>query len=222
VRPQPPTPPPAAPEENVPTLAVIIQSIKEQKQVLVILQTIMTKFVSEIEFTFKKPLQRKILKGSEKQQEELKETASNAMEEAAQVAKFDAAAVQNAKDLAAELHAAAGDIANRLVLPGVPQPEIKQLQAIQANLANFEKFEQNVLVPMIANLEETMQDKAVDAVLKGKTEMVNAEQLTKRVQDQLGKLLKQFKQAIEWLTVEEATLTRALKKPPRARPSGNI
>jgi hypothetical protein len=222
VRPQPPTPPPAAPEENVPTLAVIIQSIKEQKQVLVILQTIMTKFVSEIEFTFKKPLQRKILKGSEKQQEELKETASNAMEEAAQVAKFDAAAVQNAKDLAAELHAAAGDIANRLVLPGVPQPEIKQLQAIQANLANFEKFEQNVLVPMIANLEETMQDKAVDAVLKGKTEMVNAEQLTKRVQDQLGKLLKQFKQAIEWLTIEEATLTRALKKPPRARPSGNI
>jgi len=221
-RPQPPTPPPAAPEEDIPTLAIIIQSIKEQKQVLVVLQTIMTKFVSEIEFTFKKPLQRKILKGSEKQQEELKETASKAMEEAAQVAKFDEAAVQKAKDLAAELHAAAGDIANRLVLPNVPQPEIKQLQAIQANLANFEKFEQGVLVPMIANLEETMQDKAVDAVLKGKTEMVNAEQLTKRVQDQLGKLLKQFKQAIEWLTFEEATLTRALKKPPRARPSGMI
>jgi phosphate/sulfate permease len=204
-----PVQPPAA-VVLVPEIDEIIRNIDKQRRLLASLAAQTRDVINRI--VFAESVKRK--SGQKTIDAKSEQAFLDAIQKAVEEARFDIDAASVSQRIINEIHTAAEHVHTRLMMQNSPA-ESRTLRELEQNLKTFEKYEQTAVLPVLVNLQETINKEVIETLRKKKTVMVSGQIITDAVKNKLLRLADQLDAAINAL----AGITVLRRPMPPVRPA---
>jgi len=204
-----PVQPPAA-VVLVPEIDEIIRNIDKQRRLLASLAAQTRDVINRI--VFAESVKRK--SGQKTIDAKTEKAFLDAIQKAVEEARFDVDAASVSQRIINEIHTAAEHVRTRLMMQNSPA-ESRTLRELEQNLKTFERYEQTAVLPVLVNLQETINKEVIETLRKKKTVMVSGQIITDAVKNKLLRLADQLDAAINAL----AGITVLRRPMPPVRPA---
>lgn len=204
-----PVQPPAA-VVLVPEIDEIIRNIDKQRRLLASLAAQTRDVINRI--VFAESVKRK--SGQKTIDAKSEQAFLDAIQKAVEEARFDIDAASVSQRIINEIHTAAEHVRTRLMMQNSPA-ESRTLRELEQNLKTFERYEQTAVLPVLVNLQETINKEVIETLRKKKTVMVSGQIITDAVKNKLLRLADQLDAAINAL----AGITVLRRPMPPVRPA---
>lgn len=204
-----PVQPPAA-VVIVPEIDEIIRNIDKQRRLLASLAAQTREVINRI--IFAESVKRK--SGQKTIDAKTEQAFLDAIQKAVEEARFDVDAASVSQRVINEIHTAAEHVRIRIMMQNSPA-ESRTLRELEQNLKTFERYEQTAVLPVLVNLQETINKEVIETLRKKKTVMVSGQIITDTVKNKLLRLADQLDAAINAL----AGITVLRRPMPPVRPA---